>query len=115
VRLIGEGDATPDVPETPEGGEGGEGSSSEAAGGEGWTEWMRWCASRKQLRELSSEAGSALGQKVVELRLSLHLNLAAAALRLDDWELAVRLTTAIQTQPRGAACDATRATRPDAA
>jgi len=88
VRLIGEGDATPDVPETPEGGEGGEGSSSEAAGGEGWTEWMRWCASRKQLRELSSEAGSALGQKVVELRLSLHLNLAAAALRLDDWELA---------------------------
>ena len=100
VRLLGEGDASPDpadLKDAPGGVESGGGEGGGEGGGkgggergvrEGWWEWMRWCASRRRLRGMTEE-GPTLGQRVVELRLSLHLNAAAAALRLEDWELAV--------------------------
>ena len=55
---------------------------------EGRREWMRWSASRRALRQLNDDEGVEVGRRAVELRLSLHLNVAAVALRLEDWELA---------------------------
>ena len=79
VLLLGEGASAPSAEASGGGGDG---------DGEGRDEWMRWCASREHLQELGAETGCALGVRTVELRLSLHLNVASAALRLEDWELA---------------------------
>ena len=51
-------------------------------------EWLRWSSTRKQLRELEEAQGKSLGRATTELRLSLHLNVAAAALKQADHELA---------------------------
>ena len=51
-------------------------------------EWLRWSSTRKQLRELEEAQGKSLGKATTELRRSLHLNVAAAALKQADHELA---------------------------
>jgi hypothetical protein len=57
---------------------------------EGRIEWLRWCHTRKRLASHDERTAVALGARFAELRVHLHLNLAASALRLADWELAER-------------------------
>ena len=51
-------------------------------------EWLRWAVERKELREYAPSEGRALGKATLDLRSTLHLNVAAAALNSEDFELA---------------------------
>ena len=57
---------------------------------EGRTEWLRWCHTRKRLASHDERTAVELGARIAELRVHLHLNVAASALRLTDCELADR-------------------------
>lgn len=51
-------------------------------------EWIRWTCYRRKLRDMQVEEAKVLGSRCLVLRASLHLNVAASALRLKDFELA---------------------------
>ena len=57
---------------------------------EGRIEWLRWCHTRKRLASHDERTAVELGARIAELRVHLHLNVAASALRLTDCELADR-------------------------
>lgn len=90
VRLLGEGlPLTADMVRAIGDNDESAGPTSDALD-DGLHEWARWCSKRRRLESLEEEAAVALGARTVELRLSLHLNVAATALRVEDWELAER-------------------------
>mmetsp|Transcript_44419 Transcript_44419/g.110521 ORF Transcript_44419/g.110521 Transcript_44419/m.110521 type:complete len:484 (+) Transcript_44419:48-1499(+) len=54
----------------------------------GLVEWLRWACRSKDVRALGPVAGASLGRRAVDLRLSIHLNVAMAAIKREDYELA---------------------------
>lgn len=86
VRLLGEGTAEARPSDLRR-------QKAEGTGGEmdiGVGEWLRWAARRRECKNLGEQEGTELGSLTCELRLSLHLNVAAAALKAEDHELAAQ-------------------------
>ncbi|KAL3895777.1 MAG: hypothetical protein SGPRY_013431, partial [Prymnesium sp.] len=106
VRLLGEGSATPCVDDLPRLDDMVEKSGTASCDARGkvlregvkaigvgsrnaeqkeWAvEWFRWASTQSELHDLHPEKGMELGKRTIDLRLTLHLNVAAAALRFND-------------------------------